>query len=108
MYLWNLQGELLQEFLHGNFVFHAEFSPAGDRIFTGSRDGKARVWNLQGEVVHELHPASLVASFDPDSMLDIVQHGRFIDDGNIVLGCGSRVVVVWESTVQRYRRFDRP
>ncbi|MCZ6655022.1 MAG: hypothetical protein O7D91_18595, partial [Planctomycetota bacterium] len=34
---------------HTDHVWHAEFSPDGSRIVTASRDGTARLWDLEGK-----------------------------------------------------------
>ncbi|MCE2720928.1 MAG: TIR domain-containing protein [Anabaena sp. 49628_E55] len=80
--LWNLQGELLHELKgHQEVVYSVNvsvssvsfssvsFSPDGKTIATASRDNTARLWNLQGELLHELkgHQSIVFSvSFSPD------------------------------------------
>ncbi|MFN7525841.1 MAG: toll/interleukin-1 receptor domain-containing protein [Dolichospermum sp.] len=80
--LWNLQGELLHELKgHQEVVYSVNvsvssvsfssvsFSPDGKTIATASRDNTARLWNLQGELLHELkghQQAVYSVSFSPD------------------------------------------
>jgi WD40 repeat protein len=52
--LWNLKGELLQEFKgHQGYVLSVSFSPDGKTIATASSDNTARLWNLQGQLLQE-------------------------------------------------------
>ncbi|MHC5777479.1 nSTAND1 domain-containing NTPase [Nostoc sp.] len=69
--LWNLQGELLQEFQghQSQEVTSVSFSPDGKTIATASSDRTARLWNLQGELLQEFqgHQDSVNSvSFSPD------------------------------------------
>ncbi|WP_392531355.1 WD40 repeat domain-containing protein [Nostoc sp. C117] len=70
--LWNLQGQLLQEFKGSqnfNFVNSVSFSPDGKTIATTSFDKTARLWNLQGQLLQEFkgHQNKVNSvSFSPD------------------------------------------
>ena len=46
--MWDLQGNLLQEFKgHQGAVYSVSFSPDGKTIATGSRDNTARLWPVR-------------------------------------------------------------
>ncbi|BAY26758.1 WD-40 repeat-containing protein [Calothrix sp. NIES-2100] len=68
--LWNLQGQLLQEFqAHRGIVNTVNFSPDGKTIATASKDNTARLWNLQGQLLQEFigHQRDVNSvSFSPD------------------------------------------
>nr|WP_322682845.1 hypothetical protein [Nostoc sp. DedQUE07]MDZ8128179.1 hypothetical protein [Nostoc sp. DedQUE07] len=68
--LWNLQGQLLQEFKgHQGTVWSVSFSPDGKTIATASLDLTARLWNLQGQLLQEFkgHQGGVRSvSFSPD------------------------------------------
>jgi WD40 repeat protein len=68
--LWDLQGNLLQEFKgHQDSVISVSFSPDGKNIATGSWDKTARLWDLQGNLLQEFkgHQDSVTSvSFSPD------------------------------------------
>ncbi|MEH2010199.1 WD40 repeat domain-containing protein, partial [Nostoc sp.] len=68
--LWNLQGQLLQEFKgHQGLVLSVSFSPDGKTIATASSDNTARLWNLQGQLLQEFkgHQGYVRSvSFSPD------------------------------------------
>ncbi|WP_413174870.1 hypothetical protein [Anabaena azotica] len=69
--LWNLKGQLLQEFIGGdNFaVYSVSFSPDGKTIATASHDNTARLWNLKGQLLQEFqgHQGSVLSvSFSQD------------------------------------------
>ena len=59
---------------HNATVYHADFSPDGRRMVTGSGDGTARIWTLEGdEIITVEHPQDLensnrivYATFSPD------------------------------------------
>jgi WD40 repeat protein len=68
--LWDLQGNLLQEFKgHQSVVYSVSFSPDGKTIATASGDNTARLWDLQGKLLQEFkgHQNSITSvSFSPD------------------------------------------
>jgi eukaryotic-like serine/threonine-protein kinase len=69
---WNTKtGELLREIRSGGYQFSCiDFSPADDRLLSGSSDGVLRVWNPlnHGRVAFELNHGAAVASarFSPN------------------------------------------
>ncbi len=65
--------KLLNVFTHGatNMLYHAEFSPDGNRLVTASDDSTARVWDVTtGRNVATVHHDDEVndASFSPDGL----------------------------------------
>ncbi|MEH2238043.1 nSTAND1 domain-containing NTPase, partial [Nostoc sp.] len=54
---------------HQGIVYSVSFSPDGKTIATASQDGTARLWNLQGQLLHEFkgHQGPVLSvSFSPD------------------------------------------
>ena len=62
-------GTALRSFPHGAAVRSASFSDDGTRIVTGSDDGNARIWRIDGNtrpIVPRHGAAVIAASFSPD------------------------------------------
>jgi WD40 repeat protein len=74
---------------HDHLVYHADFSPDGQRIVTGGFDGTARVWDAQtGQ--------QLASSFRYGRD---VKQSRFSPDGRrVATGTAEGVVQIWDAT----------
>ncbi|MEH2056040.1 MAG: hypothetical protein V7K97_07750 [Nostoc sp.] len=71
---------------HQNGVLNASFSPDGKSIVTGSADGTARLWNLQGKLLQEFkgHQGDVNSvSFSPDGK-------------SIVTGSADKTARLWD------------
>ena len=69
--LWNLAGELLQDFGHSDAVWSMAFSPDGKTIASVSRDNPMKLWNLAGELLQDFGHSDAVTSvmFSPDGKM---------------------------------------
>ncbi len=69
--LWDLQGNLLQEFKGPETVVTSvAFSPQGNSVLTGAEDKTARLWDLRGNLLQEFkgHQGIILSvAFSPDN-----------------------------------------
>ena len=53
--LWNEQGTLLDVFDDNDSpIWSLDWNPDGSKIATGHNDGKIRIWNIDGQLIHIL------------------------------------------------------
>ena len=83
-------GERITRFAHDAAVVRALFSPDGDRLFTGSLDGTARVWD-----VHTGEPLTPIMQHNVD--VGDVSVFAFSPDGRRVITAGQNAVaLIWD------------
>ena len=83
--LWDLQGNPIETFLHGDEVTSVSFHPEGQYLATSSFDGTAKLWNLKGELIQVLPHDDKVTDveFSPD--------GKYMATSSLDLK-----VILWE------------
>ena len=78
-------GGIAQTFgTHPDEVMSAALSPKEDRILTTYRDGKARLWASEGELLAELDPRA-----------GLIRYAAFSPDGRRAVTCSYGKVQVW-------------
>jgi energy-coupling factor transporter ATP-binding protein EcfA2 len=94
--LWNVKGDLLQEFKgHSKAIRSVAFSPDGKSVLTGAADNSAILWNLKGKLLAELKGHN-----------GTVYSVAFSSDGNKILtGSADSIACLWDLSGNIIQKF---
>jgi WD40 repeat protein len=78
--VWDLQGHLLVELVHDEYITSVEFSPDGQNILAASNDGIVRLWDLNAqELARFVENEKFIdcATFSPDGQYVLTESSVF-------------------------------
>lgn len=84
--IWTMEGTKLQQVKHQERVISCDFSIDSETVASGSFDGIVKVWNIKGEVLHEIkaHKSGLTTMcFSPNGSA-------------LITGCMDKTLNMWD------------
>lgn len=96
--LWDLEGNMIQDFQVGGIVWSAAFSHDGQQVLTAGSDGKARLWDLN---------ANLIQVFEEEGhSKDILSVAMSLDGGYVLTGGADHKAILWERDGKKFFEID--